>query len=143
MIFFKNFIGQASSIVVFNKAIKEDNLKVFKEFSHGIYSEKKLIKLLKYGNNNYLNNSNYDFKKNSLTNKFSESVNCILDSLKILYMPTRFNDKLIYDVIENYNAVFNSSPNKNNFHNFFFFQKNIFYLGGIRNILPIFEIICK
>lgn len=88
-----------------------------------------------------MSNSNFVFKKNKLTNKYCDSVCCLLESLRIMYVPTRFNEKLLFDVTEKYNAVF-ISPNMNNVHNFFCFQKNIFYIGGIENILPIFELVC-
>ena len=141
MMFFQNFIGQASSIAFFGKAICEDNLKVMKEFPLGLYDEKKLIELIKNGNNNYLANSNFKFKKSKLINKYSESVSSFLNHLRILYLPTRCNDKDIYDVTEKYNGEF-ISPTMNNSHKFFSLQNNIFYLGGINNILPLVELVC-
>ena len=142
IVFFQNFIGQVSSILLINKTLNEENLKILKEFPHGFYSEKKIIQFLKYGNINYLNNSNYKFKKNINPNKYSDSANNIINSIRIMYVPTRVNDKLIFDVTEKYNGSF-IFPVMNNVHNYYCVQKNIFYLGGIKNILPIFELVCK
>src|SRR5689334_17518692 len=55
MVFFNNFIGQASTIMYLNKAINEESLKVLKEFPYGFFSEKKINGFLKLGNNNFLN----------------------------------------------------------------------------------------
>jgi len=76
------------------------------------------------------------------SNKYSESVTSIINFIRIMYVPTRVGEKIIYDVTEKYNGLF-ISPNMNNVHNYYCVQKNIFYLGGIKNILPIFELVCK
>jgi len=111
--------------------------------------------------NNANNNGNFDSasKKNSAAaekNKANSNLNnyncsnyeilkdLFSKNLKIFFAPMRKSERIVYDLANIYHANLASYEKLNsglcglrNFHNF---QKNIFLLGGINNILPITEL---
>jgi hypothetical protein len=141
--FFQNFIGQAGSIMVMNKAITEDYVKLITATpdnginNYGLYNEKKLLRFMRYCNNKYMLNSNFKFDN---TVKESEGMAHIFENMRILYVPFRATDKTIYDILSRCNASFVSLDCVNGVHLYNCFQKNIFFIGGINNILPIVEL---
>jgi len=142
LVFFDNFIGQVSSIMFLNKYLNEDCTRQLKDFKYGFYSEKKLFQLLKHCNINYMNNSNLQSSNLLLTREFT-GLNNIVDNLKILYTPSRYNEMNVYDALGKYHAqIIGKSKYQNSVRNYICYQKNIFYLGGIKNFLPLFELIC-
>jgi len=144
MIFFQNFIGQVSTILFLNKSVSEESLKILKRFNYGIYSEKKLNQLYKIANPSYLINSNYPFKNIKYSQKETDSANIILESFRILYIPSRFreNDCTIYDATGKYHGSITNYNNLNGIHIYLSLQSNIQYIGGINNLLPIIELCC-
>ncbi len=82
---------------------------------------------------NLNNNLNYETLKEVMSK-----------NLKIFFTPMRKNENILFDLTNNYHATLASFEKLNggvcgvrHFHNF---QKNIFMLGGINNILPILEL---
>ena len=125
-----------------NKYINEETTRQLNIFKYGFYSEKKLFQLLKHCNMNYMSNSNLQSNNLMLSKEFS-GLNNIIDNLKILYTPSRFNQSNIYDATGKYHAqIISKSKFQNSVRNYICYQKNIFYLGGIKNFLPFFELIC-
>jgi hypothetical protein len=141
--FFQNFIGLAGSIIVLNKAITDDYVKLLTNThdntinTYGVYNEKKLIRFIKYCNTKYMLCSNLKADK---TIKDSEGLSHIYEYMKIFYVPFRANDKVIYDIMSRYNASFVSFDCVNGVHLYNCFQKNIFFVGGINTILPLVEL---
>ena len=122
--------------------MSEEYVKQLKEFKYGFYSEKKLFLLLKHSNNNYMNNSNFNFKNFLLPKEFN-GLNNIIDNLKILYTPSRSNNNIVYDAVGKYHSTLTSNFTfQDKVHHYISYQKNVFYLGGIKSILPLFELIC-
>jgi hypothetical protein len=140
--FYQNFIGQAGSIIVLNKAITDDYVKLLTNThdnginNYGIFNEKKLIRFIRYCNNKYMLCSNL---KTDKTIKDNEGLSHIYEHMKIFYVPFRANDKVIYDIMSKYNASFVSLDCVNGVHLYNCFQKNIFFIGGINNLLPLVE----
>ena len=125
-----------------NKYVGEEITTQLKEFKFGFNSEKRLFKLLKHCNNNYMNNSNFRYKFQF--QKDLVGFSNVIDNLKILFTPSRFNENVLFDVIGKYNAtIVCKSGFQNSVKQYYCYQKNIFYLGGIKNFLPLFELICK
>lgn len=143
ILFFQNFIGQATSILFFAKEIHEKYITTLKDFSsYGIYNEKKLFRFIKSGYPKYMTNSN--FEKNDanikINNNNIDGFVELIDNLKFFYTPFRAYEKTIYDLTNKYNGYINTYDNLNGIHNFNSLQKNIFFLGGINNTLPIVEL---
>lgn len=145
MIFFQNFFGQVSTILFLNKALSEDILKIFKRFNYGFSSEYKLNQLYKIANPSYLINSNYPFKNIKYSQKETDGANIILESLRILYIPSRFreSDFTLYDVTGRYHGSLITYNSLNGNHIYLNLQSNIQYIGGINNLIPIIELCCK
>ena len=121
----------------------DDSIKILKKYNHGFYSEKKWNEFLKIGLPTYLNNSNYQFNNIKISQRENESVKDIIDSLKFMYIPSRYHkDNTIYDVTGKYHASLTTYNILNGFHNYSNLQSNIQYIGGIKNLIPILELYC-
>lgn len=132
--------------MLFNKIIHEDILKEFiKEFSMGLPSEKSLLKLYSVQSKNFLESTEFPLKKKyAKPNKhFTEILKNVIENLRICFIPTRYNNKIIFDLTGKYNAYFNSENILNNINNYSLFQKNIYFLGGINLLIPIIELMCN
>ena len=112
------------------------------ENNNGVYTEKALMNL-----NQIKNDKDHIDLPKTLEKKKEKNIlelnRKIVENLRILYIPTRFNNKMIFDVTGKYNGYFNSENMFCNININNFFQKNIFYLGGINSLLPIIELLCK
>lgn len=136
----------------------------------GFYSENKLTKFLRKINPKHLENSDfekyYDIINNSsdlngknnnsaLSNKHNNTnslsnpnfeilKDAIGKNLKIFYTPMRKKDRTLYDLTNTYHANFANYESLGfgvcGIRSFYNFQKNIFLLGGINNIIPIVEL---
>jgi hypothetical protein len=146
MTFFHHFIGQVSTIMLLNKIVSEENLKEFiKEYGTGISSEKSLLKVYSVQNKNFFDISEFPLKKKYIkpTKNQTEILKNVIENLRICYIPTRFNNKMIFDLTGKYNGYFNSENILNNVNNYCFFQKNVYFLGGINLLIPVIELMCK
>ena len=121
--FFKFFEGKFTSIILYSGE-KEDII----NYLYGIYTKKQLIE--------FLNNNN--------KNEF-----LIKHPIFFILTPISFdlNNYIITDPINRIKAQFPKPKNPNNFNNYVKLyhnsSNNIFNLGGINVLLPIFEIIYK
>ena len=130
--FFSQFCGLISPIIIYEKENEIQN-----------YFTKKYIKELIYGikNNklNIINNNNNEIKKNEI-NENIEINNEFCFDIPILLFINKNND---YDIKE-VNSIF-IKKYKSKFPNFYSYnhlnlKKNIFLIGGIKNLLPLFEV---
>lgn len=139
--FFQNFIGQATSIMFMNKAVTEDYVKLLKDISpFGIYNEKKLFRFMRSAYSKYMTNSNIVVRDIMMNQKDSEGLVNLIENMKMFYVPFRSSERTVYDCLGKYNAHFVSFDCLNSIHIYNRFQKNIFFVGGINNILPMIEL---
>ena len=129
--FFSKFCGIISPIIIYEKENEIHN-----------YFTKKYIKELIYGiNKNKLNINNKII--NSINNEINKKIeinNEFYFDIPILLFINKNND---YDIKE-VNSIF-IKKYKNEFPNFYSYnhinlKKNIFLIGGIKNLLPLFEV---
>ena len=100
---------------------------------------------IKIGIPSYLTTSNYIFKNRKYSPKEIENVHIILETLKFMYIPSRYFDKenIIYDVCGIFHADLVTRNCLIGLHSNDRLQYNIDSIGGINNLLPIFELCCK
>jgi len=149
--FFQNYVGQVTSIIFLNKSFSEEYVKLLRQMPYGIYKEKILQKFMKSSNNKYLTNSNKKFSNLPYTQKDSEGITNLIDNMKFCYTPFRqsniqssnqnLNEKTIFDLCGKYDAGFFNYDCLNGVHSYHSYQKNVFFLGGINNIIPLVEMI--
>ena len=149
--FFPNFVGQATSIMFLNKCVSEEYVKLLRQMPYGIYKEKILQKFMKCAYNKYLTNSEKKVSNLPYTAKDSEGIANLIESMKFCYTPFRHSNsqsinknlsgKIIYDLCGKYDAGFSNYNFINGVHSFYSYQKNIFFLGGINNLIPLVEMI--
>ena len=161
IVLYNKFLGYATSFMLFDCIVEDKYIQLIKgnkDKYYGFYSENKLNKFLKKINNKFLENSDLEKYNNLNTNNNTNNkgnnffnsntgnnhdiLKDILKYLRIFYTPTRKRDRIIYDIMNVYHGNFGG--NEKNFlcgiRNFYNFQKNIFLLGGINNIIPIVEL---
>ena len=127
----ENFVGFITNYVFFNKIIDNEGLNFYQtKFKYGIYKLKHVNKFLDKINQNIL--KNLIILLIPIETQNSENINNLANNH-------------IYNNLNNFNIRFMTSS-KNNYINIninHHLDKRINLIGGIENILPLFEIILK
>ena len=137
---FKNYIGLSTSFLLYNTYIENGNNNFFNNFQYGLYKISHI--------NKYIDKL---INKNNLQNLIMLLIPFQIKDDIIYNFANSLNEYLIEDLApSNNNIIMKYILNNNSYDQIFYLSgfninsklnKNIFSLGGIDNLLPLFEIL--
>ena len=143
---FDNFIGKVSSFMMMTKGIEAVEANYFSnEIKYGFYKNKILFNFIYNNENDYFDNCNdYKYFKKYKWSDLNKSYNFQHSKLNIknlfaIFCPFAydFNNDQLDDIFGNFIGPLEINDCANNYKNH---NKNISKIGGIKNLLPILEL---
>mgnify|MGYP002857715630 FL=1 len=146
IILFKNFLGLVSSVLFFSFELNEKQIEYFNSLKYGFNKKSILYEFFIKNNKDFLSNG-VNHHKYSKKIKVDKSLNLFDFSLKkqniknlvSFLLPFNYNKERneIYDIFGNFYGIFSENDGVNNYKNIL---KNIKTLGGMKQLLPIIEL---
>ena len=143
---FKNFLGLATSVLFFSFELNQKQIQYFNDLKYGFNKKRILFEFFMKNNKDFLSNG---MNKNKYSDKIKvdKYLNLFdfslakqnIKNLVCFLLPFNYNKEKneIHDIFGNFYGKLGENDGVNNYKNY---SKNIRVLGGINNLLPIFEL---